>query len=705
MGVPTVPTRSIARDFVRGIFGAPEPVWQWHGACGAPAVPSSWPGGYGMPVAPPAWYGQFGGMAAPMVVAAPAPMMMPAAPPHASGRQPTMRPTAAAAPAGLGGRASEEDHWVDGPMPPPLLRPVDRPLHSASGAAEPAGLAAASVESATAVGGVPPPPVARVTPAVMVPAAAETEPVSAEGAWVDGLPPPPVARVTSAVAAPATVETEPVSAADAWVDGPMPPPLTMPAMAPEVAIAAVPASWAEAPAPPPPAAPPRVASEAELQAERASAPAQAGSIVAEPGTAATAALVAREDGIPSLHGLAAESRFAEEPALETCTSQAEDDDAFGAEVPVVGDDDERLFGPCLFPAAEDHGPPLAPLEAEEVESASQADHIELVGGGSKPKPLHRKRARELVRRATPVQEELVMIPIENFMTPSRNGRPARPRVPALRSWMGERLCGVRSMQVGEAGATVYSATHVLLVKESTDLPATTTKADSPAAADVPVPDAVLVVATEDAMSEAREDHVEEEAERELIVTPPRKKRAVARGTAPAARAPRRSSMGAGREPSRRTSFPAGARARARARPGARPAEALALAEERLGDGEPVPQEWEPLEEGFVELAPATAGSRAPIRFRMGTLGERIQTADLHIPPQSFNAPEKLGEGKTVMIQAFKADANFCQIILDGKVNHIGSGDLLKVLPGSTYSLRNNSESEFARLKVCMVYDP
>mmetsp|Transcript_125455 Transcript_125455/g.304693 ORF Transcript_125455/g.304693 Transcript_125455/m.304693 type:complete len:84 (-) Transcript_125455:88-339(-) len=76
--------------------------------------------------------------------------------------------------------------------------------------------------------------------------------------------------------------------------------------------------------------------------------------------------------------------------------------------------------------------------------------------------------------------------------------------------------------------------------------------------------------------------------------------------------------------------------------------------------------------------------------------------DIHIPPRSFNSPELLPLHKAIQLYILHAEQGALVAELDGEMVPLGVADHLLVRPGQQYCLRNDSEFDYARLKMVLV---
>lgn len=107
------------------------------------------------------------------------------------------------------------------------------------------------------------------------------------------------------------------------------------------------------------------------------------------------------------------------------------------------------------------------------------------------------------------------------------------------------------------------------------------------------------------------------------------------------------------------------------------------------------------EEGFVESLKAD-GSLHPVKLRMGLSTDAWLCCDVIVPPSSFNQPETMNAETSLLINVFNGAGGFLSAVLNGRPITLRDGDKLAVLPGSEYSLKNDSQSNSARVKMVMV---
>lgn len=117
----------------------------------------------------------------------------------------------------------------------------------------------------------------------------------------------------------------------------------------------------------------------------------------------------------------------------------------------------------------------------------------------------------------------------------------------------------------------------------------------------------------------------------------------------------------------------------------------------------VPQ-LELLEQGFCRVPPAE-GSQHACEIRVGLDNGYWMCCDINIPPRSFNTPERLVPGKTLQMYILGAERGVLVAELDGNILGLEASDHLLVRPGQEYCLRNNSDSQYARLKMVLVTVP
>jgi len=111
---------------------------------------------------------------------------------------------------------------------------------------------------------------------------------------------------------------------------------------------------------------------------------------------------------------------------------------------------------------------------------------------------------------------------------------------------------------------------------------------------------------------------------------------------------------------------------------------------------------EELAEGFMRVEPFPRGSAYPCEFRLGEDTGSLMCGDIWVPPKSFNAPEVLARGKTLMIYVLSADLGKLTVDVGDQVITLETGDHLVVRPENIYSLRNESEGMYARMKMVLV---
>jgi len=107
------------------------------------------------------------------------------------------------------------------------------------------------------------------------------------------------------------------------------------------------------------------------------------------------------------------------------------------------------------------------------------------------------------------------------------------------------------------------------------------------------------------------------------------------------------------------------------------------------------------EDGWTEtLNPA--GSTNACRLRVGLASDNWLCCDIIVPPSSFNDAETLNEGTSLLIHVYDGAQGGLTALHNGQAITLGSGDNLTILPGSEYSLRNDSQTARAHVKMVMV---
>lgn len=106
-------------------------------------------------------------------------------------------------------------------------------------------------------------------------------------------------------------------------------------------------------------------------------------------------------------------------------------------------------------------------------------------------------------------------------------------------------------------------------------------------------------------------------------------------------------------------------------------------------------------DGFIDAVIAE-GSEHPCQVRMGMNTPHWLCCDIRVPPRSFNAPECLGDGRSLLISVLNDAQGSLSINLNGELMEFQEGDNLVVQAGSEYDLRNDSETDTARLKLVLV---
>eukprot|EP00927_Polykrikos_kofoidii_P001620 TRINITY_DN10619_c0_g1_i1.p1 TRINITY_DN10619_c0_g1~~TRINITY_DN10619_c0_g1_i1.p1 ORF type:complete len:1672 (-),score=263.97 TRINITY_DN10619_c0_g1_i1:368-4633(-) len=106
--------------------------------------------------------------------------------------------------------------------------------------------------------------------------------------------------------------------------------------------------------------------------------------------------------------------------------------------------------------------------------------------------------------------------------------------------------------------------------------------------------------------------------------------------------------------------------------------------------------------GLFNQVPIAEGSQLPCEIRVGLDDGCWMCCDIRIPARSFNTPERLAPGKSILVQVCDAEENALTLSLDGHDWMLNSGSLLVVRQDSEYSFRNDSDTEYARLKMVLV---
>jgi len=116
-----------------------------------------------------------------------------------------------------------------------------------------------------------------------------------------------------------------------------------------------------------------------------------------------------------------------------------------------------------------------------------------------------------------------------------------------------------------------------------------------------------------------------------------------------------------------------------------------------------PEDVEPIEDddGFVDALIAE-GSMHACKIRMGMNTPYWLCCDIRVPPSSFNAPELLQEGRSLLISVMNDARGSLSANIDNVDVDLGRGDSLVVEAGSEYFLRNNSATHNASLKLVLV---
>lgn len=120
-------------------------------------------------------------------------------------------------------------------------------------------------------------------------------------------------------------------------------------------------------------------------------------------------------------------------------------------------------------------------------------------------------------------------------------------------------------------------------------------------------------------------------------------------------------------------------------------------EEERADGAAVVEEHE----GYMEIG-APAGSLHSCKIRMGASSSHWLCCDIRIPPRSFNEKEVLGPGRSLIITCMNAYEGDLSVIVDGLPVVIRRGDYLALEANMSYSLRNDSSTESADVKLVLV---
>jgi len=107
------------------------------------------------------------------------------------------------------------------------------------------------------------------------------------------------------------------------------------------------------------------------------------------------------------------------------------------------------------------------------------------------------------------------------------------------------------------------------------------------------------------------------------------------------------------------------------------------------------------DDGFLDAGKAE-GSLHPCKVRMGMNATHWLCCDIRIPPNSFNTPERLPEGRSVLMTVMADGNGRLSTTLNGQTLSLHRGDTVCVPTGSEYSLRNDSRLHNASLKLVMV---
>jgi hypothetical protein len=115
----------------------------------------------------------------------------------------------------------------------------------------------------------------------------------------------------------------------------------------------------------------------------------------------------------------------------------------------------------------------------------------------------------------------------------------------------------------------------------------------------------------------------------------------------------------------------------------------------------VPNDAPDDEDGFMDAILAE-GSLHAVKVRMGSQTDHLLCCDILVPAGSFNASETLAPGRTLMISVFSDARGGLKANINDDVLDLRRGDNCVVKPGSAYSLRNDSETHSACVKMVMI---
>jgi hypothetical protein len=106
------------------------------------------------------------------------------------------------------------------------------------------------------------------------------------------------------------------------------------------------------------------------------------------------------------------------------------------------------------------------------------------------------------------------------------------------------------------------------------------------------------------------------------------------------------------------------------------------------------------EDGYIDTE-LLEGSMHCCRLRVGKQASNWLACDVRVPPQSFNAPEKLGAHQALIVSVISDGSGDLMVCVDGNLKALSRGDKLAVRPGSEYHFRNGSDTDTAHLKIVL----